>query len=178
MKTQAEQYADAANRTAWQVRVWSLVQGLSVLAGFAVVIVCGLCAIGRWTKNGSGGTVKAARSDFDFVLPDVSSPPISSVPISPAFVPSVPPVKTRRPDAADRPFALFPAPALLLAFVVYMLGHTFVGLAASLALRPFVAHLEDWPASRLMRLESALEIGAVHPYLSAAFAGPALARLL
>ncbi len=157
MKTEARLAALDADRTANQVRGYTMVQILSLLLGFIGVAFTGFAAFVRWTQRDSRGpqivtTAPASAYDFGFVLPGVS--PASMLAAQ---------TKAPRPARSDQAFALFPAPALLLAFVVYLLGHTFLGLGMSLALRPFVAHLEDWSASRLLRLETALEIGVYLP---------------
>lgn len=157
MKTEARQAALDADHTAGQVRSYTIVQVLSLLLGIVGAAFTGFAAFVRWTQRDSRGsqvvTPQAAPAyDFDFVLPGVTS----------AFAGGTQ-AAVLGPARSDRAFALFPDSALLLAFVVYLLGHTFLGLGVSLALRPFVAHLEDWSASSLLHLETALEIGLYLP---------------
>ncbi len=157
MKAEARLAALDADRTAGAVRGYSIAQVLMLLLGIVGAVFTGVSALVRWiqqsSRNSQGVTPLAAPAyDFDFVLPGV--PSASAIGARDA---------APRPPRSDRAFGLFPASALLLAFVVYLLGHTFLALGVSLALRPFVAHLEDWSASRLLHLETALEIGLYLP---------------
>lgn len=166
LRSEAVQEAEKADRTASTVRALENVHLNGLGFGFLLLLLGGISALcRRMPRPRNHVDEKAARAFSEQTYAPLPSTSFnsSSTPVSAQEADRKNQSRPASPaNFLDTPPAMA-ASALLLAFIVYLVGHTIFGLLLGYALRPFAARMDALNSTQLLRLNFALRFALYVP---------------